>query len=134
MVVNKPALYVVDSSVYISYLLPDESFPDSLKQIFRKFTLHKADFVAPTILKYEIGNALRSSVRQKRIKETEAIEIYETFIKFPIHYSTPNYQDILRLSLERNLSFYDASYLCLAQEKKAKLLTLDKKLLTCLPK
>jgi len=134
MVADKQLEFIVDSSVFIAYLLPDETLPHSITSVINKFIKNQADFIAPTILKYEIGNALKSSVKQKRVEAAEALEIFETFLEFPIHFLSPNYSKTLQLSIQHNLTFYDASYLCLAQEKKVKLLTLDKKLLTCLPK
>ena len=130
MAAGKPLLYVVDSSIIISHLLPDESLPRSIESIIEKFVRHQADFVAPVLLRYEIGNVLKSAVKQKRLSPEDAQRIYSTFQDSDIHYLSPNYPNTLQISLEHNLSFYDASYLCLAREKHAKLLTLDKKLST----
>jgi predicted nucleic acid-binding protein len=134
MVADNPKFYIVDSSVYLSYLLPDEKLPSSLKSIINKFINNKVDFAAPAIIKYEIGNSMKSAVKQKRVSDSEAIMIYNTFLEFPIHFFSPNYQETLKIATNLNLSFYDASYLALAIEKNTKLLTLDKKLLTCLSK
>ena len=131
---NRFDVYVVDSSALLLYLLPDEKLSISVKSILNKFFRNEISLAAPHILKYEVGNALKSAVKQKRLDTTQAIIAYTSFLDFSIQYFTPNYQETLQLSIQHNLSFYDASYLCLAQEKKAKLLTLDKKLLTCLPK
>jgi len=128
MAVDKPTQYVVDSSIIISYLLPDEILSASLKSIIRKFIRHQADFIAPTILRYEVGNVLKSATKQKRLNSEDALDIYHTFHDLQIRYLSPDYLDTLKVSLKHNLSFYDASYLCLAQEKNVKLLTLDKKL------
>lgn len=132
MAASNPRFYVVDSSIYISYLLPDEKLPSGLTSIINKFVNNKVDFVAPTIIKYEIGNAMKSAVKQKRLQEPEATAIYDTFLEFPIHYFSQNYQKTLNLSFKYDLSFYDASYLALAIEKNAKLITLDKKLQDCI--
>lgn len=118
MAASNPRFYVVDSSIYISYLLPDEKLPSGLTSIINKFVNNKVDFVAPTIIKYEIGNAMKSAVKQKRLQEPEATAIYDTFLEFPIHYFSQNYQKTLNLSFKYDLSFYDASYLALAIEKK----------------
>lgn len=126
--------YVIDSSALLPCFLPDEKLPPSIESILGNFFKNKLTLTAPSILKYEIGNAIISAVRQKRLDPLKAKNVYSAFLDFSIQYLTPNYQDTLQLSLEHGLTFYDASYLCLAQEKKAKLLTLDKKLLTCLPK
>jgi len=129
-----PKLFVVDSSVILSSILPDEIVPKELNLIIKKFTKNQVLFFAPTILAFEVGNALKSSVKQNRLDQSKALGIYEFFLSIPVRYITTNHQKTLDLSLKHNISFYDASYLSLAQEKKAKLLTLDQKLLACLPK
>ena len=134
MAVSKPINYVVDCSVFTSFLLPDEKLATDFTSVFDKFLKHQINFLAPPILKYEIGNVLKSSLNRKRITVQEALEIFNAFLEFDIEYVTTNYSKTFQLSTKYNLTFYDASYLCLAQEKKAKLLTLDQKLLTCLPK
>ena len=68
MVADKQLEFIVDSSVFIAYLLPDETLPHSITSVINKFIKNQADFIAPTILKYEIGNALKSSVKQKRVE------------------------------------------------------------------
>jgi len=128
MVANKSMVYVIDSSVIICYLLPDEKIPANFKRIFSKFSKQIIDFTAPSVLKYEVGNVLKSAVKRKRISQKEAISLFSTFLDLPIHYSSTNYQATFELSIEHDLTFYDASYLSLAREKNAKLLTLDKKL------
>ena len=132
MAADKPAQYIVDSSAILSYILPDEILPNSIKSAIKKFTNDKVKLIAPAVLRYEVGNALKSSVRQKRLDPTKANKIYTNFLSFPIQYLSPNYQDTLDISLRYDLSFYDASYLSLALEKNLPLLTLDKKLLSCL--
>ncbi len=133
MVVDKPNLYVIDSSALLPYFLPDEKLPFSIKSTINKFINNRISLIAPSILKYEIGNALKSSVKRKRLNNIDAEKIYSSFLNFPIQYLSPNYSDTMTLSLKYDLSYYDASYLCLAQEQKAKLLTLDKKLKECKP-
>lgn len=128
MAADKPAQYIVDSSAILSYILPDEVLPISIKSTIKKFTNDKVELLAPTVLRYEVGNALKSSVRQKRLDQIKASKIYSNFLILPIQYLSPNHHDTLDLSLRYDLSFYDASYLSLALEKNLSLLTLDKKL------
>jgi predicted nucleic acid-binding protein len=134
MAADKPAQYIVDSSSILSYILPDETLPNSIRSIIKKFTHDKVELLAPTVLLYEVGNALKSSVRQNRLDPIKTSKIYSNFLGFPIQYLSPNYHDTLDISLRYDLSFYDASYLSLALEKNLPLLTLDKKLLACLSK
>ncbi len=128
MVVNINSRVVIDASAVLSYILPDESTSNNVLNIFRKYAKDQISLLAPTLLSYEIGNAIKTAVKQKRLDELTAIDIIDNFKHMEIHYFDPNILSTITLSLEHNLSFYDAAYLCLAQEQKAKLLTLDKKL------
>lgn len=122
---------VVDASAVLSYIFPDEVTPKKVALYFRKLSKGQINFVSSPLLKFEIGNAIKSAVKQKRTTETDATDTVNKFNELTIHYLTPDLSTILLLSLKHNLTFYDASYLCLAQEQNAKLLTLDKKLLAC---
>lgn len=131
---TKLELFVVDSSIILSSILPDEILPIEINSIVRKFTHNLVKFIAPPIMVYEVGNALRSSVKQNRLDINKASGIYTSFLSLPISFINNSPHSIFQASIKHNLTFYDASYLVLAEEKNAKLLTLDKKLLTCLQK
>lgn len=124
----KTSTFVIDASAMLSYIFPDEPTPKDVMLCMRKLARSQIVALAPVLLKFEIGNALKSAVKQKRIDEIDAQNIFIIFNDLKINFITPDLSETLRLSLKHNLSFYDASYLCLTQEKKAKLLTLDKKL------
>ncbi len=128
MAVNTDRRVVIDASAVLSYILPDEPTPSNILSIFRKYAKDEVSLLAPTLLSYEVGNAIKSVVKQKRLNELTATEIINGFKQLDIHYFGPNISATIALSLEHNLSFYDAAYLILAQEQKARLLTLDKKL------
>lgn len=122
---------VVDASAVLSYIFPDEVTPKGVAIYFRKLAKRQIVFISPPLLKFEIGNAIKSAVKQKRATEVDAINTINKFNELNIHYFTPDLSMTLLLSLKNNLTFYDASYLSLAQEKNAKLLTLDDKLNKC---
>jgi len=128
MVENTNSRVVIDASTILSFIFPDEPTPKNVLLTIRKATKGKAILLAPTLLSYEVGNAIKSAVKQKRITELTATSLIEVFQQIKIIYFDPNIIGTISLSLKHNLSFYDASYLCLAEEQNAKLLTLDKKL------
>lgn len=128
---NEVPQIVVDASAVLSYIFPDEITPKKVSPYFRKLAKKQIIFISPSLLKYEIGNAIKSAVKQKRVTEVDAINIINKFNDLSIHYFAPDLSMILLSSLKHNLTFYDASYLSLAQEKNAKLLTLDDKLNKC---
>lgn len=121
--------YIVDSSVIMAILMPDEKIlPETQK--FIKILESKSKFIAPNLLEFEIGNSLKSSFFSKRITQKEADSLFTIFGNLPITFQSIKRDLVLKLSLKHKLSFYDASYLCLAKTNKCKLLTLDKKLMT----
>lgn len=119
---------VVDASVILAKLLPDEKQFSKVKKLFAAFGEKEIDFVAPQLLKLEIANALRSAVNQKRITCSIAEKLLAAFLELPIIYQEVDYQEVLKLALERNLSAYDAAYVFLAKKGKIPLVSLDQKL------
>lgn len=121
--------FVVDSSVFVAYLLPDEQLPPQLKQVFQSFSTNKeVILIAPPLLKYEFGNTLKSSVLRNRLNLKSAHAIFSQFLLLNIVYKTPNLKETLNLAIKRNLSVYDASYLQLALSHPCPLLSLDTRL------
>ena len=125
---NLPKTIVLDASAILSYILPDEQPPKHLTRIFKLWKDQKSHPMSPSLLKLEVGNTLKSSVKRKRLTLSTALTIYNQFLKLPISYITPNLPKTLKLASKYNLSFYDALYLSLSKEKNAPLVTLDKKL------
>lgn len=120
---------IVDASAVLCVLLGDENKPASIKKALRSYAQNELDLLAPLLLKSEVGNGLHSAVLQKRLAEETAAQLYTTFLQLPITYFSPiNYSLILPLAIHKKLSFYDATYLHLAQQLKLPLLTLDSKL------
>lgn len=124
------ARVVVDASIILAGILPDEKVIEPYKTYFHLFRQKKLEFVAPNILKSEVANGLRSAVLQKRFLGSLVEKIFDRFLEMIIGYSEIDYPQTLSLAIKHNLSFYDASYLYLAKLKKCKLLTLD----SCLEK
>ena len=109
---------VVDTSYVLSWLLPDEKSPKSTKE----------QLVAPELLVYEVINALKTSVRCKRIADDIAKQLLHEFESWNVQYFKIDNESVLNLAITEGLSGYDASYVYLAKKIKCKLLTWDKKL------
>ena len=58
---------VVDTSAIISQLLPDETSPKHISDIFNQFEQNTLTLFAPRLLTYEVANVLRTSVIRHRI-------------------------------------------------------------------
>lgn len=119
---------VVDASFILDFLLPDEQSSYVIKT-FKEYKKGEMRFIAPIILPFEIANGLKYAVKSKRIKENVAVELLKIFFKLGIDLFQISLEKILLVSMEKELSIYDASYTILAQQENLPLLTLDSKLI-----
>ena len=69
------------------------------------------------------------SLNRKRIDEKLMSKLAEDFLDYSIHLNKVNYLEVLNIAVKYNISFYDASYLCLSKSLGLELLTLDRPLL-----
>lgn len=122
-----PAVVVVDASVVLAELLPDETNLNFSKYFDGLVNLEVIMF-APQLLKYEFANSLKSAVLRKRVTPKNSEKILKVFLGLAIKYEEIDYGEALKKSVKYNLSYYDASYLQLAKEKGVKLLSFDKRL------
>jgi predicted nucleic acid-binding protein len=121
--------FVLDSSVALAWLLPDEggdavdALADRLEQDFA---------LVPAIWSLEVGNALLIAQRRGRIKDEELDGLIAALTVLPIEIdpdaSGPGLSAILHLARRLGLTSYDAAYVELAQRRALSLATLDGKL------
>ena len=119
--------YIVDASFVLSFLLLDE-FNPQVEKAFEQFRLKQVQLTAPFVLPFEVFNGLHASLRSHRVDIDTITELGQKFLSLGINLCEVDYEQVSKLALKQNLSFYDASYVYLAQSEQAKLLTLDKKL------
>ena len=81
---------------------------------------------------YELGNiVLKNSLLFKKYSSREAHEllrICETTLNTMRVISPDNWEHVYQIAVSYQLSFYDATYVCLAKRLNMSLVTLDKKL------
>src|SRR3989338_675609 len=118
---------VVDASFILAFLLPDEKV-DQVDKIFDLYEVGKINFISTQLLTFEILNSLRNATLRKRVTKKQADHLAAEFFKIKITLEEVNFRQAFSLSLTKDLSFYDASYVYLAKTKRAKLLTLDSKM------
>ena len=123
---------VVDASVAVAWCLPDES-GDQLMVAVLNQALRDGVHV-PALWTSEIFNALLQSLRRKRIDSTDldrAISLLSNLdIKTEAVPDWETSQLILSVAIAQGLTFYDASYLEMAQRLDLPLATRDHKLTT----
>ena len=125
---TKPT-FVIDSSALVAHLLHEPQNNAKITSSINAFYLNHANFIAPTLLAFEIGNVLKSCAKAKRLSTSEVKKLFAHFLKLPIKYVAIDFNKVLQSSLLHNLSYYDAAYYVLHQSTDHPLLTLDKKLL-----
>lgn len=122
--------WVIDSSMALAWALPDETSDEAERFLSRMVTGNM--FWVPALWWYEIANALLMAQRRKRLSEAGRIQLIELYRKLPIQTDMALDPDLIgrlhALSIEYNLSAYDAAYLELAQRKGLGLATVDRRL------
>jgi predicted nucleic acid-binding protein len=117
------AAKVVDASA-IAALLFGEPGADAIAG-----ALLDADLVAPTLFRYELANVCSVKCRRHPAQRKVLLAAFGLRDRLGIRESTIDIDAVLALSTETRLTVYDASYLWLARELGADLVTLDKALI-----
>jgi predicted nucleic acid-binding protein len=124
---EKPQVFIVDASVAVKWYVK-EQVRDKALRLREDFVSDLIELEAPSLLLYEVGNALRhhpastlsdcaGSVRQLRNLGIIFHELDDTLGDMAAS-----------IAFQDQVTFYDAVYLALAKRLEAKLITADKKL------
>ena len=114
--------FVLDASIVIDWAL-DEGDPRARSAWERL----KADTaLSPTLLWFEVRNALIMAERRGRATEDYSTAALRELEQFPIRiHATPNGPEVMGLARRHRLTVYDATYLELALREPMPLATLD---------
>ena len=118
--------FVLDSSVALAWLLQDEANErtDALADRLEQENAH-----VPSIWPLEVGNALMTALRRKRISDDDFDRCISALSALPIEVDTAaDLAGVLSIARRFSLTSYDAAYLDLAQRRGFPLATLDGKL------
>ena len=126
MVGNTKKSFIIDASFVLSFLLDETNV--EVESFFKKYAQGEINFIAPSLIKYEVGNGLRTKVMRKQLKKDEAEKLYDYFLGLEIQEENSDFNQILDLAIKKNLSFYDASYISLAKDLSLQILSLDRDL------
>ena len=118
--------YVVDASVILKWVLGEEqeSDQDLALKLLDTWAAGIAEFVAPSLWQYEVGNFLGREL------QGEAKEKMTLLLDLGIQSVDPNNTIIDRCFAwmeQHAVTFYDASYLAVAFEIQGTLITADEK-------
>ena len=120
---------IADSSVIVKWVSKDnESHLDKADKLLSDVQTEKVQLIAPELAKYEIGNA----ILKKGLTTPQAFQSLGTIYSLPIHY-VPETEELANLTYQMAyrarqnnvtaLTYYDASFVALAQQEGAVLVT-----------
>lgn len=122
-------MIIVDSSVVFKWLVAEKDDPGRIAWLLRDDYLSgNKDITAPDILLYEIANIL---AHKTELTRRDVKRLWRNFLQFEIPTIAPTSKfmsESLHLSLNKNLSVYDATYIILAKSRRSTLFTADVKL------
>jgi predicted nucleic acid-binding protein len=118
---------IVDASVILSAFFPDEDQAQA-QALIREHVMGRVELVAPTLLVYEVTNAVVQAQRRGRISDAQAENILTSFEGLGIALRPVTWQKMLPLAQRFERSAYDAAYLALAEIAERPLITGDRRL------
>ena len=113
---------VVDASA-LGAVLFDEPEADTITE-----RLRHCELAAPTLLKFEVSNTCLKKILRHPDQRNAMLVGFSMLWHYPIEFVEIDHASALGLAETTGLTFYDASYLWLARQLRAELVTLDKQL------
>jgi len=114
---------LIDASAIMSVLV-NEAEKDFIINVTRNCNL-----LTPSILPYEIGNALTRLRKRQLLKEQEIMIVFNDFKKIPLRMVEADIEKALEIACRFTIYAYDAYYLEIAQRLNLPILSLDKPLI-----
>ena len=122
--------YILDASVAARFLL-SESLSAEATAVLRDYIEGRVELAAPSILTYEVGNALWKAVRNKSMELDAAEAKQRNLIGLDIptvELDSGDHRDILDWAHTHDATYYDGAYVTAAKKLGSTLLTADNKL------
>jgi predicted nucleic acid-binding protein len=117
--------FVIDASVVLAWLLPDEH-STSAEVLVARAVRERAR--APSLLLLEVGNALVQAQRRARFEPALGDELLDAFTALPIALEPISAESLMQasaLARRHRLSVYDGCYLALAAARRLPLASFD---------
>ena len=123
---------VVDASVVVKWYLIEEWREESIL-LRDDYIEGKVELIAPSIMPFEVLNTIRYSRREIPVKILEDIAESLSLYDIKLYNLVGEYaKSVSRISLEYNITIFDASYVALAIHERGLLYTADNKLINML--
>ena len=115
----------------IKYLIDTSALYPLILELGEKILLYAKEVAILDLTIYEVGNALWKEYKLGKIKNLDIVlqffqEILNAFKKETIN----NISEVLKISIEKNITFYDAAYIYVVEKLKLTLITEDKEMLS----
>ena len=118
---------VIDASVALKWFLRDEKYGDRALGLLERFVRGEVDLVAPSLMVYEVINGLVIAQRKGRIAEGKVLSSISGFLNLGITFVDVAGLEarVLHFCRVYDRSAYDASYLAVAENEGAVMITSD---------
>jgi predicted nucleic acid-binding protein len=117
-----PMELVADTSALLAVLLHEPERPALIA------ATQGATLAAPASVRWEVGNGLVAGLRRRRLTGRQVQAAWESFEQVPLRLMDVAIPAALRLAEDLGLCAYDAYVLTVAQQRRAPLVTLDRRL------
>jgi predicted nucleic acid-binding protein len=118
---------IVDANVILRAFFPDEEQVQA-QALIRNHVAGRIRLAAPTLILYEVTNAVVQAMRRQRITDKDGEAILAAFEGLDIELEPVTWQQMLPLAQRFDRSAYDAAYLALAEMRREPLVTGDLRL------
>lgn len=125
-----PKVYCLDASILVRFLISGEA-GTPIAQLWESWLEAGSNLVAPTLLFYELGNALHQYYRHHHLTIEELNHVYQLAheLNITLLMDADLHKRAIQLAQIHQLpAVYDAHYLAVAERMGAEFWTLDKKL------
>lgn len=114
---------VSDSSVTVKWINQiDEQLLEQADKLLEDARAGVVNLLAPELSRYEIGNA----ILKKKLDLAKALESLATSYQLPITFISESEElakETYKIAQEQGITFYDASFMALAKDQNADLVT-----------
>ena len=124
---------IVDANVIVKWFI-EENNSNNAKILRSKFIDGEIELIAPSLLYFEVLNALKYSKLFTQAELNDAGESLENYGFNIITIQKEIREFMIKIAVEYDMSIYDASYLGLSIAMGGTLYTADEKILKKLPK
>jgi predicted nucleic acid-binding protein len=123
---------VIDANVVVKWFIEEEN--SNKARILRdKFIEKELELITPSLLYFEVLNALKYSKLFSQEELNDAGESLENYVFRKITIKKKIREQTVKIAVEHDLSIYDASYIGLSIAMETILCTADEKIINKLP-